>query len=242
MVALPGPPREMWPMWREVVAPRLRSRGLGSGEVATTLRTTGIGESLVADRIRAWLEGGDPSVATYARGEAVDVRISGGRESVERAERAIRDELEGHVWATGATTWGAAIAEALDRHHMRIAMLEVGTRGALVALLGEDLGARLLAAHVGDALHSGAEGQQGRRSLEQATRSVADAVGAEVALGVRARPHRGDILASIVVVTPAGSLRERRLVFLSDVQGRHRAAIAAAATLFRVLEDETGPG
>jgi len=38
IVALPGPPREMRPMWREWVLPRLAERGLGGDFVARTYR------------------------------------------------------------------------------------------------------------------------------------------------------------------------------------------------------------
>src|SRR6185369_4301287 len=44
IVILPGPPREMRPMWEWVVA-RLDSRGLGRPIASVTLRLTGIGES-----------------------------------------------------------------------------------------------------------------------------------------------------------------------------------------------------
>nr|MBA3851377.1 competence/damage-inducible protein A [Chloroflexota bacterium] len=72
IVAMPGPPREMWPMWRTEVLPRLESRGLGQESAAETLRLTGIGESALADLIgEAILRAPDPEVATYARADAV---------------------------------------------------------------------------------------------------------------------------------------------------------------------------
>jgi nicotinamide-nucleotide amidase len=74
-VALPGPPREMRPMWDGWVVPRLVGRGLGRPITSVTLRLTGIGESAIADRIRPLLEGTLPMVATYARADAVDIRI-----------------------------------------------------------------------------------------------------------------------------------------------------------------------
>jgi nicotinamide-nucleotide amidase len=48
-VALPGPPREMRPMWSEEALPRLRKRGLGMQTAVHTFRLTGIGESAVAE-------------------------------------------------------------------------------------------------------------------------------------------------------------------------------------------------
>ena len=77
IVTLPGPPREMRPMWANEVQPRLAARGVGLESVVRTLRLTGIGESLVAERLgEPLLRATNPIVATYARQEAVDVRIS----------------------------------------------------------------------------------------------------------------------------------------------------------------------
>ncbi len=77
IVALPGPPREMRPIWSEQVLPRLRDLGAGGDTATTTLRLAGIGESAVADLLgEALLRASNPIVATYARAEAVDVRIS----------------------------------------------------------------------------------------------------------------------------------------------------------------------
>ena len=110
-ILLPGPPREMRPMWREWVVPRLRERGLGDGRLVRTLRTYGIGESHVAELLgEPMLRAANPVVATYARADWLDVRISavderdaGGRivrsarEVLETAEVAVRDTLGGHV-------------------------------------------------------------------------------------------------------------------------------------------------
>ena len=87
VVALPGPPREMRPMWRDWVLPRLRERGLGKDHVARTYRLTGIGESALADLLgEGILRRANPEVATYARAEAVDVRISAEAETEADAE------------------------------------------------------------------------------------------------------------------------------------------------------------
>ena len=76
-VLLPGPPREMRPMWRDWVLPRLRERGLGDGRIVRTLRTYGIGESSVVERLgEELLRRANPVVATYARADWLDIRIS----------------------------------------------------------------------------------------------------------------------------------------------------------------------
>ncbi|MER3418613.1 MAG: hypothetical protein C4343_05875, partial [Chloroflexota bacterium] len=49
IIALPGPPRELRPMWHDWVLGRLRRRGLGTRHVVRTLRTVGIGESQLVE-------------------------------------------------------------------------------------------------------------------------------------------------------------------------------------------------
>jgi molybdenum cofactor synthesis domain-containing protein len=76
-VLLPGPPREMRAMWSDWVLPRLRGRRLGDGRVVRTLRTYGIGESHVAELLGdAMLRRANPVVATYARADWLDVRVT----------------------------------------------------------------------------------------------------------------------------------------------------------------------
>src|SRR5206468_2797535 len=106
IVALPGPPREMRPMWRDSVLPRLLDRGLGVERVTKTLRLWGIGESQAADLIgEDVLRARNPAVATYARSDSVDVRISAVAEA-ERDAAAIAAEVEASVRAAlGSYVW-----------------------------------------------------------------------------------------------------------------------------------------
>ena len=67
-------------MWADEVMPRLRERGLGAEVASRTYRLAGIGESQVAELLgESLLRATNPIVATYARVEAVDVRVSADR-------------------------------------------------------------------------------------------------------------------------------------------------------------------
>src|SRR3989441_373991 len=77
VIALPGPPREMDPMWRNEALPRLIARGLGADVAFRTYRLMDIGESQGAEVLgEELLRRSNPEVATYARADAVDVRVS----------------------------------------------------------------------------------------------------------------------------------------------------------------------
>src|SRR4051812_15039298 len=143
IAVLPGPPREMRPMWAEHVLPWLVARGVGADLEVRTLRLHGIGESQVAELLgEELLRATNPVVATYARQEAVDVRISArGRDGrsaaalADEAEAAVTASLGEYVWARGATSWAAAVDEALAARGWTVSTFERGTGGALVSLL-----------------------------------------------------------------------------------------------------------
>jgi nicotinamide-nucleotide amidase len=100
LIMLPGPPRELRPMFRDSVAPLLRGR---FSELAAfqcrVLRSTGLGESHVEERVGPLLQeliGRGLEVGYCARLGAVDVRLA-----VRGPEGdALVDEAEGIVRAT----------------------------------------------------------------------------------------------------------------------------------------------
>jgi nicotinamide-nucleotide amidase len=242
VVALPGPPREMRPMWSDHVVPRLHEGGLGAEVASRTYRLAGIGESQVAERLgETMLRATNPIVATYARVEAVDVRVSAVAESgrtaealVEDASAAVLDHLRDHVWATGETTWGQAIGARLDELGWSLAVVEIGTGGSLNALLGDEPWLRF---DESIAPESPAAEAHGAEDLEVYARRARELGGADVGIAVRARPRTGDTAVSIAIVTPRSERRVRRVVFLTGPMGRSRAALAATAVLLETLED-----
>lgn len=245
VVALPGPPREMRPMWHDEVLPRLAARGVGGDSEVRTLRLTGIGESQVAELLgEELLRASNPVVATYARHEAVDVRISArpadGRrasELADDAEAAVLAAVGTHVWARGDTTWAGALEAALADRGWTLATTERGTDGALVQLLRGLPAVRLAERRGGDAdgaVDPTAETDDGAPEEREAER-IRRAAGADVGLAVRARPGGDDTVVHVGVVTPSLVHAERRTAFLRGSQGADRAAIAGASVLLAVL-------
>jgi nicotinamide-nucleotide amidase len=256
IVALPGPPREMRPIWEAHVLPRLRDRGAGADVASRTLRLAGIGESAVADVLgEALLRATNPIVATYARAEAVDVRISargdGAAALVNRTTTTVRAALDKHVWAEGETTWSQAIGAALAARGWTCSSVEVGTGGSFGALLGDVPWLRLAETLAPDAPaaahHPDADGPvpagmapttPGARSidgLEALARNGREVGGSEVGVGIRVRARGDDTAVTVVVVLPDRTHRERRLAFLGGSQGRLRAGLVAAHVLLDQL-------
>jgi nicotinamide-nucleotide amidase len=243
VVALPGPPREMRPIWSDAVLPRLRERGAGEAHVTRTFRLAGIGESAVADRLgEELLRATNPSVATYARWDAVDVRISATGPTagpvVDATARRVLEIVGDHVWAEGETTWAEAIGEILVNRAWTLASVEVGTGGALAALLADRDWLRI--AEVLDAAGPAASTDD----LEALAASAMTRARADVAVAVRGRPREDDTAIDVLAITPARVHRERHTVFLGGPIGRSRAGLAAASLLLAELRRAnaaTGP-
>jgi nicotinamide-nucleotide amidase len=252
VVALPGPPREMRAMWADWVLPRLRTRGLGRAQVTRTYRLAGVGESQVADLLgEGLLRAANPIVATYARADAVDVRISAiaehgadgrtGRppdELVDEAEAIVLSALGRYVWGRDDDTWPEAIGRCLGELGWTLATREVGTGGTLAALLGGASWLRLaetLAADERDALPSMGmtDDALGRLAADVRVAGASD-VGVAVAIAERGQ----DTGVAIAVATETTTHVERRVAFLGGDQGRSRAALVAAAVLLETLRAE----
>jgi nicotinamide-nucleotide amidase len=239
IVLLPGPPREMRPMWTDWALPRLRERGLGDGRIAKTLRTYGIGESSVVERLGEPLfRTPNPVVATYARTEWLDIRISAVDEPatdaetlIAAAEATIRRGLPGHVWAEGETSWGDLVAAAAERADVRFATVESGSGGSLVALLG-DVPALAEAVIRQGSDEASAQLPDGDALRDEAAR-VAAAAGVRVGLAFAvATDGEHTALRAAVAGAPvhADDVLDLRL-YTRGAYGRLRAAVATAAFL-----------
>jgi nicotinamide-nucleotide amidase len=236
LVALPGPPAEMRPMWQSWVLPRLRDHGLGQERVARTYRLAGIGESAVAAALgEALLRATNPSVATYARSDAVDVRISAvaepGRSAariVDEAEATVLAAVGRHVWGHGNDTWPAVLGRELERRGWSVALVEIGTGGAAARLLDDTpwlTSTRTVAAGDSDA-------DAALVDLATQARRESDA---SIGLAVRAVEMGADTRVDLAAVGPWGVEESSSTAFLGGSEGRRRAGLAVATFLNGIL-------
>lgn len=224
-------------MWSDEVLPRLRAQGLGTDAAVRTFRLTGIGESAVAELLgEGLLRRPDPEVATYARLEAVDVRVSAAGDDatgataaarVEAAAQVVRERLGDYIWAEGATSWADAIGNRLTELEWRIAVEEIGTGGQVAALFGDVPWLSLV-----EARPAGAAGDDDL--LDRARRVRANGE-VEVGVAVRVRPRGSELAVSVAAVTPDTERRQTRATYVGGAMGRSQAALIAAATVFDAI-------
>lgn len=137
--AMPGPPREMHPMWDTVVGPEIRALvdARGGVQVRThAIHSCGLPESVAAERIRAWMvRGSNPVMGTTASGAVVSARIRAegpdAQAALDRAAAAVRTAWAPFAFGEGGTTLEAAVGAALQSQGARVAVAESCTGGLI---------------------------------------------------------------------------------------------------------------
>lgn len=142
VIAMPGVPREMYRMWREQALPALQEQTGTRAIRSVTIKTLGIGESAAEDRIHELILRGEPVVATYAKDDGVHIRITAASEHAAEAERAldggiadVEAELGEYIWGRDADTLPEVLLDGFERAGATIAVMEMGSGGALCGLL-----------------------------------------------------------------------------------------------------------
>jgi nicotinamide-nucleotide amidase len=142
IVAMPGPPSEMYRMWEEEVVPELERRHHGSVLVSRTLKTAGLGEASVDEMISPFSKSTNPTVGVYARADGIHVRLAA-KAATEAEARDIITPLEDNLrGALGPVIWGAdddtleSAAGALLRNEgLTLATMESCTGGLLASTI-----------------------------------------------------------------------------------------------------------
>ncbi len=214
LVMLPGPPRELRPMFNDTVVPLLqRELPLAGAFVCRTLRTVGIGESQVADRI------GPRLLAATAQGleigycahvGAVDVRLAAkGPQAaaiVHQAETIVRTELNKHIFGEDDETLEGVVIRLLTERKQTLALAESCTGGGLANRLTNVPGASavLLASLVTYANEAKQKFVGVRAETLAAHGAVSEAVAREMAAGARRETGADYALSVTGIAGPGG--------------------------------------
>ena len=137
IAAMPGVPREMYHMWENEVIPRLAP--FAGGLIFTRiLRVWGLGESAVEERLGSVIHNNNPTIATYAKSDAVDVRITAKAETREQAEQQVAEMetrvrliLKHYIFGVDKDTLQSVIGKQLSSRNQSLAVMESLTGGLL---------------------------------------------------------------------------------------------------------------
>ena len=132
---LPGPPRELHPMFIEHALPMIRSvLPIGERLACRTLRTSGIGESMVEERIAGPLDDlvrRGLELGYCARTGEVDVRFLGAAPMVSEAEQIVRKILGNYVFGIDDQRIEEVIVTLLTDRKQTLAIAESCTGGLI---------------------------------------------------------------------------------------------------------------
>ena len=135
IIVLPGPPKEMVPMYRESVEPYFR-RFTHEVILSKNIRTFGIGESAMSELVEDLLEGSNPTVAPYAKSGEALLRVTAKAKNEEEAEKLmapviaeIEKRLGRYVYGIDCESIEEAVAKLLTERNQTVAFAESCTGG-----------------------------------------------------------------------------------------------------------------
>ena len=135
---LPGPPRELKPMFRELVAPNLnRIRGADAPPRPwRNFKIFGVGESVIAREIETALNAIEGLEHGYCcRIGEVDVRLIGPQEALEKASRIVRQAFSEQIVTESETPLEQIVVEMLKQLRQTISTAESCTGGLIAHTL-----------------------------------------------------------------------------------------------------------
>lgn len=147
ILVLPGPPRELKPMFQNCAVPYLMQFS-DRIIVSHNIRTFGIGESSMAEKVNDLFDAQNPTVAPYAKdGEAL-LRVTAMAKTKEDAEslcepiiEEIKNRLDAYVYGVDYNCIEEAAVGMLKEHHLKVATAESCTGGLIAKRITDVPGA-----------------------------------------------------------------------------------------------------
>ncbi len=146
IVAMPGVPREMHQMWEDEVVPRL-SPYINGLLFTRILRVYGVGESAVEQLLDPLLHSNNPTIATYAKSDAVDVRITAkastrgeAMQLVTQTELQARQVLGNNIFGVAGDTLASVVGHLLTERKQTLSVMESLTGGLLASTITDVAG------------------------------------------------------------------------------------------------------
>ncbi len=219
LIMLPGPPRELYPMFSAQVAPLLREKfPLAEGFVCQTLHTVGWGESMIEEKVGSPLQpliDQGLELGYCARSGEVDVRLLARGPEAERlvsqSAQMVRAAVGMSIFSEGAETLEAVVVRLLSERQKTVAWAESCTGGYISHRLTNVPGASaVLRCSWVTYCNDSKMGLLGVRSETLAEHgAVSDAVACEMAEGARSRSGADFGVAVTGIAGPSGGTAEK---------------------------------
>jgi nicotinamide-nucleotide amidase len=210
---LPGPPRELHPMFKDFVLPILREIIPRQAPVSRRLfRVAGLGESLVEEAIGArLLEVPGLELGYCARPGEVDLRIIGESSALEQAVRIITEGLGAAVFSSDGQNLEEVVVRLLTEHQQTLAIAESCTGGFLAHRITNVPGASavFLAGYVTYSNEAKAAMLGVDPNVIAQHGAVSEAIAKSMAEGARRQASANFALATTGIAGPGGGTEEK---------------------------------
>lgn len=218
IIVLPGPPKELIPMFKESVVPYLKNT-TDSTLYSKIIRLFGIGESTMEDEIKDILESQtNPTVAPYAKESDLILRITSkakdekeAKKLIEPLEKQITQRLAKYIYGTNEDTLESVVGEKLIKENLTIASAESCTGGMLSSKLVNV--PSISKVFIEGAVTYSNQSKMGRLSVKKETLEKYGAVSKETAIEMAegiAKSARTDIgISTTGIAGPEGGTSEK---------------------------------
>jgi nicotinamide-nucleotide amidase len=210
---LPGPPRELQPMFRDSVMSILRSIVKGPPRFERRFyRIASMGESLIEEAIGIKILAIPGVELGYcARPGEVDVRIIGERAALDQADQIIRTELADAIFTAGDEALEDVLVKLLTKKKQTLAIAESCTGGLLANRITNVAGASavLLAGYICYANEAKIDMLGVDPKLIKEQGAVSEQVARAMAEGARKRAGSTYALATTGIAGPSGGSEEK---------------------------------
>jgi nicotinamide-nucleotide amidase len=210
---LPGPPRELQPMFRKLAMPILRSIAQVPHSIERRLyKIAGIGESIVEERIgEKVLAIPGIELGYCARPGEVDVRILGQPDAIERADTIVCRELGLSIFSTSDESLEEVLVKVLTERKETLALAESCTGGLLANRITNVPGASkvFVAGHVVYANEAKINMLGVDKNLIEKHGAVSEPIARAMAEGARAHARSTYALATTGIAGPNGGSEEK---------------------------------
>ncbi|MEW6183343.1 MAG: competence/damage-inducible protein A [Bacillota bacterium] len=262
VVALPGPPRELTPMFEDHVVPFLSRRIVQESVFGfRVLRVTGIAEYDVQERLQDLGGQGNPGIGYIAKPGEVHVRITAKGGSAAETERLINGvisqvemRLRDYIFAVDDEDIEAVVGRLLGTAGYTIALAESCTGGQIASRLTDVPGSSayfkggivayanavkesVLGVPAAVLERNGAVSPETAAAMAEGVKRI---IGADIGVGVTgiagptgATPEKPVGLVYIAVATPAGTGSKR----FNFPGGRFAVRLGAANASFKMVRD-----
>ncbi|MCC3867077.1 competence/damage-inducible protein A [Terrisporobacter mayombei] len=220
IIVMPGPPREMKPMFDNFVKPFLQKNSEDILE-SKVIRIIGVGESKVENDLLDLIQNQvNPTIATYAKDGECTVRITAKGKTVEEVEKLIlpvakeiKNRFKETVYGEDETTIEDEVAKILVKNNLTIAVAESFTGGMVSSYLINypGISSVFMEGCVTYSNEAKMKSLNVRKETLNSVGAVSEQCAREMAEGVAARHNTNIGLSTTGIAGPEGGTEEKPL-------------------------------